>query len=267
MTAGIVVALLAGFVAFSTLSNVTRPSEEPGIAGPSVDVVVASRAIPIRNTLTVEDVEIRAMPVALAPDGYLSEVDSVVGRITLVDLFSGEAILDQRILDPNVVTGDGRLALVMVEDEVLMAIPAQDLMSRMEILKPGDRVDLLFSLNFPTERVADVAAQGAQDELSTFNLLQNVAIAAFVGGEPVTAPSADNITGDSAPSTAAVKDPAAVLLTVNPQDALVLKYALDAGGIIDVVLRPPGVERTYEVDPVDVDFIINRYDIPIEVGR
>ena len=61
--------------------------------------------------------------------------------------------------------------------------------------------------------------------------------------------------------------PTAILLTVDPQDSLVLKYMLDAEGVIDLVMRSPGVDRDFETVPVDLDYIINRYDIPLEVGR
>ena len=58
-----------------------------------------------------------------------------------------------------------------------------------------------------------------------------------------------------------------VLLLLKPQDALVLKYAMDAGGVIDMALRAPDAEQEYDVEPVDVDYLINRYDMPNEVGR
>ncbi len=46
-----------------------------------------------------------------------------------------------------------------------------------------------------------------------------------------------------------------------------LKYMLDAGGAIDLVMRSPGVDRPFDTDPVDVDYLIDRYDIPTQVGR
>ena len=90
-------------------------------------------------------------------------------------------------------------------------------------------------------------------ESVTFNLLQNVTIAAIVTSQTATG-------GESGAARA-------ILLTVSPQDALVLKYAMDAGGIVDIVLRSPGTERPFSIDPVDVDYMINRYRIPTVVGR
>jgi hypothetical protein len=61
--------------------------------------------------------------------------------------------------------------------------------------------------------------------------------------------------------------PDTLLVTVSPQDALALKYAVDAGGTLDILLRPPGVTRPFLADPVDVDYLINRYRIPTGAGR
>jgi Flp pilus assembly protein CpaB len=184
--------------------------------------------------------------------------------LTLADLVMGEALLASRLLDPNIQTANGRLALFMVEDEVLMALPAQDLMSTISVLKPGDRVDVLFSLPMPTQRT-EGAESGGDEEQSTFALLQNIAIAAMVGGQTGQEAIAA-IPGQEAAAQPAAP-PRALLLTLPPQDALVLKYMIDAGGTLDLVLRAPGVERPFDIDPVDLDYLIDRYDLPIQVGR
>jgi len=253
-------------VAFITLQRATAQRTGEDVSGSRVPVVVAARAIEVRSPLTAEDLELRELPVEAAPEGAVRELEEAVGKITLVDLYPGEVILAQRLLDPNVITGDGRLALVVAEDEVLMAFPAKDLMSRIGVLKPGDHVDLLFSLDFPVNRGVEefllaegepaesgAAGGGREEEQVTFNLLQNVTIAAIVTGQTPTG-------GEAGAAEA-------ILLTVSPQDALLLKYAKDAGGIVDIVLRAPGTERPFSTEPVDVDYMIHRYRIPTEIGR
>ncbi len=211
--------------------------------------MVASEAIVVRSQLTTDNLEVIEVPVDTTPEGAIGSVEQAVGKITLVDLYPGEIILAQRLLDPNVITGDGRLALIVADGEVLMAFPAQDLMSRIGVLKPGDHVNLLFSLEFAVD------GQGAEEGQGqvTFNLLQNVTIAAIVG--------AQNEDGTVA------GQPEALLLTVSPQDALHIKYAKDAGGIVDIVLRAPGVEQPFSVEPVDADYMIRKYGVPTGAGR
>ena len=252
LAAGLVVALLAGVVGFMVLSRTGGGrSDQAPAAGAEVPVVVAAQAVEVRSVLRAEDVAVKQMPVSAVPEGALRAVEEVAGKITLVALYPGEVILTQRLVDPNLTAADGRTAVVVAENEVLMAFPAADLMSKAGILKPGDHVDLLFSLKIPTNREA--GAQNAQDELQTFDALSNVTIAATVAGQ-------SSGQGQTAP-------PEALLLTVSPQDALVLKYVKDAGGVLDVVLRAPGDTKPYPAEPVDTDYVIRRYQIPIQPGR
>jgi pilus assembly protein CpaB len=277
LVAGLVVALIAGVVAYIALSRpLAAPSAE--VPGPemAVDVVVAVSAVDVRTQLTSEHVELQQMAVEMVPEGAIRSVDQALGQLTLVDLNPGEIILAQRLLDPNVIARSGRLALMLVEDQVLMAFPAEDLMSQVNVLKAGDHVDILFTLEFPVERaVADVVTgeeEGAQqrDEKITFTLLQNVTVAAIVGGPEATGAEPedeDEATTPTSRTRSRTAAPQAILLTLSPQDALLLKHAKDADGIADIVLRAPGAEEPFTTEPVDVDYLINRYQIPIEVGR
>ena len=270
LVAGLVVAGLAGIVGFITLSRAAAQSVGEMASKPAVPVVVAARAVALRSTLTSEDLEVKQLPVDLLPEGVLSDVLDAQGKVALVDISPGELILARRLMEPNTISADGRLALFIAEDEVLMAFPATDLLSRAGVLKPGDRVDLLISLHFPADRgmvmlaeEGKAAAPRGGEERATFVLLENVGIAGFVGG-----PSAEQESGGIlSPGAKGASSVEAILFTLSPQDALVLKYVKDAGGVQDIVLRAPGAEQPFSVEPVDVDFVINRYRIPTEVGR
>ncbi len=281
LTAGLIVAILAGAVAFITVERASTLRTSETTTGPQVEVVVATEAIAVRSQLSPEMLQLRKLPVESVPEGALRDIDQATDRITLVELYPGEVVLRQRLLDPNVTSADGRMALVVAEDEVLMAFPVEDLMSQIHMLKPGDRVDLLFSLDFPVNRgiesltsqtetgttEAVVSPTGQEDEQATFNLLQNVTVAAIVSNTP-SATTEEGAVGTTAVRTARQNTgPEAILFTVSPQDALLLKYAKDAGGQVDIVLRAPGVEQPFETDPVDVDYMIYRYRIPTDVGR
>ncbi len=164
-----------------------------------------------------------------------------------------------RLVDPNITTGDGRLAVAMADEQVLMAVPADDLLSQVSVLKPGDQVDILISLEVPTVATAATleAPTGSETKLVTFELLQNVTIAALPGGTLPEAQEATAALVNQAPAS-----PDALLVTLAPQDALTLKYALDAGGIRDITLRAPGAGQKWDVEPVDMDYVIDRLKIP-----
>jgi pilus assembly protein CpaB len=252
LVAGVIVALLAAVVGYVVLSR--QAGEGPGAgaqdAGATVTVVAATGAIPIGAALTADQITEKVVPVQAAPEGYIADADEAVGKITLTDLAPGEILLAARLAEPNVASGDGRIALVMDRDNVLMAFPADDLMNSLGLLKPGDHVDLLFTMRF-TDRTGGV--EGDTEELVTFKAIENQPIAAIVGGE-----------ADENGNATQAK---ALLLTVSPEDAITLKYLKDAGAVMDVVLRAPGAEQPFDVDPMDVDRLINEYRIPAAIGR
>ncbi len=271
LLAGLVAALLAGLVAFQTLSRAAAAPLSEDAAGPLVQVVVAARGVSIRTALTADDVTLAELPVAAVPEGAARALDDVLGLLTLVDLYSGEPVLAQRLLDPTLSAPGGRLSLVMAEEHVLMALPAQDLLGSIGVLKHGDHVDIHFSLPFPANRgPGSAGSEEDGDEQATFGLLQNLMVAGFVGGDPIadSGGMVASLTGaEEGPQDTSVANPQAILLALSPQDALVLKYLIDAGGALDLVLRAPGMERPFDTDPVDVDYLIDRYDIPTQVGR
>lgn len=244
MAAGLVVAALAGVVGFMTLSGVApQEADQPIGAPPEVSVVVAAQQVGVRSRLTAEDLEMREMPVDAIPESAVRQMEDAEGKITLAELYPGEVILEQRLVDPDVVAGNGRTAVVINDDQVLLAFPAGDLMSNLGILKPGDHVDLLLSYELPADTITTgrpgpiAGTAGGETELTTFTLLQNLELTQIIKGEE--------------------ESTTAYLLAVTPQDALLLKYIKDVGPVRDLVLRAPGVEADFDTDPVDLDYLIN----------
>ncbi|NLX37318.1 MAG: Flp pilus assembly protein CpaB [Chloroflexi bacterium] len=256
LLAGLTVAFLAAVVAYMTLSRAARVSVgEVRVEGAVQQVVVTSQAVPVRTLLTAEMLTTQELPVATVPTGAVTEIEQAVGKLTLAELFAGEVLLEQRLVDPDIIAADGRTAVAMNAEQVLMAVPASDLMSQVAVLKPGDKVDILVSMTFP--RAAMTAEGEQEEEMVTYILLQNVTIAALPGATFVTA-GAEGQAANQPP-----QPPNALLVTLVPQDALVLKYALDSGAIQDVVLRAPGADQEWEFEPVDIDYVIDAYRIPV----
>jgi pilus assembly protein CpaB len=158
----------------------------------------------------------------------------------------------------------------MADNQVLMAFPAGDLMSRIGVLKAGDHIDLLVTFDFTLPGAAGPASgsTGQQGKTRvTFVLLQNLTIAAIIGGQQQSSGQASTgvlgVGGSPAPApSTAATNPDALLLTVSPQDALVLKYVKDNGTVFDVVLRAPGDEKPYTTVPVDEQWLVDRFSIP-----
>lgn len=277
---GIVIAGVGIYIVFRLIQGVTAPATQPTPLPPiTEEVLVTTHDIPIQTLLKSEDLTIIEVPVELASPNSLRDFESAVGRITKVPLVSGEILMRHHIADPTNIQTD--VAFVIEDDQVLMAFPTDDLMSQINILEPGDLVDILVSLDQPVlpGQVGFTDATGEEekpeDVLFTFNALQRVALSAIVVDIiPSRQTSSSVATGartageEAVPQPTATPadsqiEPQALLLALDPQDALVLKHIKDAGGIIDIVLRAPTSDQIFRLDPVMSEYLRDRYDLVV----
>ncbi len=241
--------------------------------------VITTHDVAMGTILRAEDVTILEIPVGIAPWNALSEVGDALGRITKVPLVGGEMVLEHHLADPTNVSHD--LAFIIGDDQVQMAFPATDLMSTLNILQPGDVVDILVSIDKQVpvveagrERTTPEGEQQQEARLFTFDALQAIQIQAIVvdvvtqsrgGGVSASVGGEAQPTPTPQPSEIQVR---AYLLALSPQDALVLKNLRDDGGRFDIVLRSPTSTQLFELSPVFSEYLIDRYELTIEeVGR
>jgi hypothetical protein len=224
--------------------------------------VVTTHDIPVRSPLRAQDITVMDVPVQLAPLEALSNPEDVVGRVTMIPLVTGETIGEHHLADPTNYSHD--LAFVIEDDQVLMAFPSTDLMSRLNILQPGDVVDILVSLTAPVlPGPGAEAEEGSNDALFTFDAMQEVEISAVVV-EVLTA----NRSGSPSASTASqgsegvefqpqpTPEPA-------PSNTEPDKHIKDVGGIIDIVLRAPTASVRFELSPVMAEYLRDRFELTI----
>jgi Flp pilus assembly protein CpaB len=86
---GVLIALVAGYLAFSLSNAGNRPAPSEA---PKRTVVVAARDIPIRSTLTQDDVTTREVPDDPSLGLAYADPAPVIGRVTTVPLASGQVI-------------------------------------------------------------------------------------------------------------------------------------------------------------------------------
>ena len=53
----------------------------------------------------------------------------------------------------------------------------------------------------------------------------------------------------------------ALLLALDPQDALVLKHLRDTGAIFDFVLRSPTSNVLFDLEPVTADYLVDLFGL------
>ena len=245
--AGLVLAIMAGVLIFMTVQRMAQAPkelEEP----PRVEILVAARDIPLHTLLGPADVEPREVPPDMVPADGVGDPEEVVGKLTTVDIAEGEIMLRRRLISPDYV--GPRAAVVMSPDQVLIAFPASDLLSNQGILRPGDHVDLMYTFDFGKAKAEITTGP------NTLTILQDLKIAAvmYPGGKgPESQEGSTNEGGAGSPT--------ALLLTVDEQDALLIKYFRDAGASADLALRSPMAEGEFEVVPVDGDYLVERLKI------
>ncbi len=281
--AGIVVIFVGVFV----LGNFVRQSLAPPPPPTAIPVItesiaVASHDLALGALLKASDLQLMDIPVGLTPRDVITDIEMAVGRITKAQMVSGEMILAHNLADPTNISHD--LAFVLGKDLVVMAFPANDLMSQINLLQRGDVVDLFTSVEVEQPKgqtgLGDTTTdqqQQAQKKLFTFDALQRVGVTAIIidiidnkgsSGGSVTSAAA-NVTANSTPVPTPTPEPSSVvtkayLLALTPQDALVLKHLIDSGGIFDFVLRDPTSTELYSLSPVMQEYLIDRYQLKVK---
>lgn len=257
MLAGGVVAALAGLVAMFALRTAVSTVQVPPVEAPLTrPVVVATHMVARRSILTEADVEIRELPEDAIRSGAVVKTEDAVGKITLTELNEGEIILAQNLLE---VTAEGApeegevsLAEALEEDEVAVALPATDLLSRFGVVMPGDKVDVLFSVNVVGKTYEEEVPRGGLVALTT---IQDLEILKIVTEKPTV------VEGQQPPAEGEQPSERLVILIADPQEAVILKYLKDSGGVIDFALRAPTSERLFDTEPVTINYLAIRYGI------
>lgn len=251
--AGGIVAALAGLVAMFALRTAVTTVQVPEVAAPLTrPVVVATHLVERRTVLSEADVEIRELPEDAIRSGAVVKTEDAVGRITLRELNEGEIILAQNLLE---VTAEGApeegqvsLGEALEEDELAVALPATDLMSRFGVVMPGDKVDVLFSVNVVGKTLLEEVPRGGLVALTT---VQDLEILQIVAEKPVAEEGEE---GEQPGERL-------IILIADPQEAVIIKYLKDSGGVIDFALRAPTSERLFDTEPVTINYLARRYGI------
>jgi pilus assembly protein CpaB len=261
--ASFVLALLAGLVVVYLLWFLPEPNEPTQVR--MGRVVVATQSIARGSELRADFVEFADLDESDIPSGAAKQSQAVIGAIAKRDFARGEVITMQDILlpwAPRRITD----TLLIEDDKLVVILEADDILSQWGGVVPGDRVDLLFSLDIILETPMYPQDVLAADEgiqlINRDQSMDNTSVLALQNLEVL------EILEEPAPAGAAPEEEApvelarrALLLQIDPQDAVILKYLRDSEATIDVALRGRDNDTQYEVDAVNINYLILRYGI------
>ncbi len=264
---GIILAI-GSFVGVMSLMRHTQqtPAEAPVVTR---RVVVAARDIPAYTKLTSDSLTTKEVPLDLVPPMAVTNVYSVTDHIALTNIYADQVIMETMIATAD--SDDSLLpSLSVPPGMVAMTIPVNEVTGVAEALREGDHVDVIVSLN-----VLDWDAQGneSKPEYSAQFTIQDVEIVHLGSWAP---PVPDETTSQGASSSVlgagggrtggTVCEPLSIVtLLVEPQDALVLKYALDTKvkegrDAYTLVLRAKDSDERYTTEAVNQEYMVQRFN-------
>jgi len=133
--------LAAGWLA---LNYLRQPNSPINTSAPStVEVVVASRDLPVGHVLDVADIKVAQWPGDVVPMGYSSSVEEVLGRGLIQRVAMNEPLLPAKIA---VKEAGGGLPIVIPEGMRAVSIRVDEVIQVAGFVGPGTRVDVLVTL-------------------------------------------------------------------------------------------------------------------------
>jgi pilus assembly protein CpaB len=152
-----------------------------------------------------------------------------------------------------------------------------DLMSTAGAIKAGDHVDLLLTLNLkeiqlkepqpvqtgsgPATGASATTPSGGDNARNPITqvTLQYVEVLSVGEAEDDGSSGGPSGGGIGTSASAGAKKTPAVIVLLDHQDALVLKYAKDSGGVVDLALRAPEDTAQAKTDTVTIDLLFERF--------
>jgi len=130
---------------------------------------------------------------------------------------------------------------------VAVALPADDLLSTSGDVSIGDRVDVIGTLTV-------IGAEEGQAGQVTLMHLQNIPIVKVL--EEVEA-------AQGGTNAAPRRKVTGLVLAVDPQDAVILRYFVDANARLSIDLRSPALTSIFDVVPVTVNYLADKFGITV----
>ncbi len=280
---GVILGLATMVAALIIISSMSAPGPSTTVPTPSVPktekVVVAVQNIGEGDTVVPQMVEPREVALDEIPVGALRSVNLALGRMSKRAIFQGQVVEESMLIseeEENLVNP----SIFIPKGKVAIALPIGKLSSVAYSVQKDDAVDLLITMPFidvdeqsqtqlplvlSGEDCPGCVPANPQIPRMTTQLLVQDAIVLRVGPygvapTPVPAEGEGQAEAEATPQAAA-EPPDIIVLMVNHQDALVVKYARESGAVIDLILRSSGDHDVVTTEPVTLDYMLARFGI------
>lgn len=250
--------MLASVAALLVLGMSQQAQQQAAQQIKQVYVVTVLKDIPENTILSPEMLAVKPFPAEFAPAGAVATVEETTGK------YAGSKLFKDTILLRSQLSGTKRardVASNLPPGKVAFWLPLPELIGSTGGLKVGDRIDVLLTVNFKSGG----ADQASQDKFySTQTTLQNVEVFA-VGTVEQAVDSGAQAAGSGSSSSAPARgsggsnEKGAIVLLVDHQDAVILKFVKDVDGVIDLVLRSADDSQVVRTDGMSPDTLVDRF--------
>ena len=204
-----------------------------------VDVLVASKDVKAETVVTADMLKVGTVPERFIQPYAARSAEEVVGQVTMAPIAEGEQILLNKVRRPDQAPLTSTLSGMLEKGKRAVTIGADALTGVGGFVRPGDTVDLLWTVSVPTPD-----QQGSQ--LVTWTLFQDTQVMA-VGNQMV---------GKEAESSAA-SEGYTVTLALTPQEASFLLFARE-NGKIQLSLRSKSETGRVAVVPANISTLMEK---------
>ena len=153
LTVAIGVALLSSLFIYRWLENKAIPRPQEVLAAPveaSVSVVAAVTDLSWGTKLSREMVKTVPFYKKSLPNGYFSDLESLVGRVVIVPLKENDAITESKLAPTSVAVGG--VSAVISPGKRALAVKGDKVIGLSGFIRPGNRVDVLVTMTDSRDR-------------------------------------------------------------------------------------------------------------------
>jgi Flp pilus assembly protein CpaB len=236
---GVFLAIVA-FIGILLLMQGGDDGNNQGSGPPTtVNVVVATNDIPLGTRVQAGDVEVQVKETTAAEPGFFSDTSQVIGKVVRQPVTAGQQVTSATFGAGGTITDITCPAL-----RVCMAVQVDQVTGVGTLIKTGDYVDMV--VGFTGDKFPVITLNSTDDTFTVVSGINSTSVKALLQGMQVMGtllpppPAEDPNAPDdgSGGSTALTGQQQIVILSVDTQQAEVIKFA-QLDGSISLVLRSP----------------------------
>lgn len=221
----------------NALAQARASAEQEGTGVATMRLPVAARQLEVGAQITAADYVMKDFPLDLVPITAISNTVELENKTLIATVAQGATFHQSFFLGAQTAV----ISQQIEAGNVVLAFPMEDLLSTSNVIQDGDRLDLLLTLDTPV-------TDGTAPLKATIMTVQNIKVLRVLHNTDDT-------------EKASSKSTMALLLSVNPDDALMIKYVKDSGGVIDFTLRSTLDQDQHQAPAITFEEFDKRYSV------